>query len=108
MEQVIVSSKIPLSLIIEYKGKQVTLNGSNTALIPEYGIGTTEVDKSFMDAWLDANKDQPYVKSGAIWVSSNAKNAKAEAKEKTGLKTGTERIDKKELDKIKEKQNKGM
>ena len=108
MATVTVSSKIPLDLIIEHKGKSVTLNGSNKSLIPEYGVGSTEVEKTFAEAWFEANKHQPYVANGVVFYSKNQDVAKGEAKEKIDLKSGTERLEKSTLDKIQAEKDKAV
>ena len=91
-QQVTIGCKLTTGLIIGIGGKQVTLNGANSSGIVG-GYGLTSVDKELADAWFEAYKDFDPVKAGLIFVQDKEANAKAQAKEQTGVKTGTEKLD---------------
>lgn len=91
-EQVTVGCKLPHGLIIGIGDKQVALNGANSSEIIG-GYGLTKVDKDLATAWFDAYKDYDPVKAGLIFVQGKEADAKAQAKEQAGVKTGTEKLD---------------
>lgn len=92
MAQVVVGCKLPNGLHIHLDGKEVTLNGSNSSRVIG-GYGLTNVDESFITAWLAAHQDFPAVRAGLIFVQVNAKKAEDEADEKVDVKSGLEGID---------------
>lgn len=78
----------------------ITLNGNahpqNMAPKADIASGfalTYDVPKDFWDEWVSQNKTLPAVKNGLVFAQPNARRAKDEAKEKTDLRTGLERID---------------
>lgn len=64
----------------------------------EWGI-TEGVPKAFWDAWREAKKHFKIIKGGFIFAQPNTSEAKAQAKEMNGLKTGLERLTPKNLPK---------
>lgn len=108
MATVTIGCKIPLGLVLEVGNKKVTLNGSNKTLIPEFGIGLTEVEKDFADQWFKENSFRSCVVNNLVFVEKDDKSAVAKAKEIIDVKSGTERLDKGELDKVKAEQDKAF
>jgi hypothetical protein len=98
MATVTIGCKLPLGLILEVGKKQVTINGANKALLPEYGVGFTEVEKEFAEQWFKENQHRECVKQKHIEISKSETEAKAKAKEISLVKTGTERLTKTELE----------
>lgn len=90
-EQVTIGCKLATGLIIGIGDKQAQLNGANSSEIIG-GYGLTKVDKDLSDAWFDAYKDFEPVKAGLIFVQDKEVNAKAQAKEQAGTKSGTEKL----------------
>ncbi|HFC8465373.1 TPA: hypothetical protein ACFP4A_000636 [Neisseria subflava] len=81
---VTVGCKLPNGLIIEVGGRSVELNGANASnTIGGHGI-TYNVDADFFNAWMEAHQDRDMVKNGFVFAHEDAKNTKAEAREKTG------------------------
>jgi hypothetical protein len=93
MATITVGCKLPHGLIIEVDGHAVTLNGKNSSnVIGGYGL-TEGVDKDFFGKWMSANRDSAAVKNGLIFAQDRADSARSEAKERKGVKNGTEGID---------------
>lgn len=92
MAQVMVGCKLPNGLHLDYMGKRVTLNGSNSSEVIG-GHGLTMVDKEFFEGWLKERQDYAPVKAGLIFAHDKESNARAEAKEKASNKSGFEGID---------------
>lgn len=89
---VTVGCKLPNGLIIEAGGKSVELNGANASnIIGGHGI-TYNVDADFFNAWMAAHQDRDMVKNGFVFAHEDAKDTKAEAREKTGNETKLEAI----------------
>lgn len=89
-QTVIVGCKIANGLLLELNGVKVRIAGANASeLIGGHGI-TRNVDKSFMDAWLKANKELSFVKGGFIFIHDKEADTAAESKEKAAEKTGAE------------------
>lgn len=91
MPQVIVGCKLPNGLHLDYAGKRVTLNGSNSAEVIG-GHGLTMVDKEFFEGWLKERHDYAPVKAGLIFAHDKESNARAEAKEKASNPSGFEGV----------------
>ena len=90
MATVLVGCKLPHGIVIEYKGKSVTLDGLNKSSIIGADHMATSVDEGFWNGWLSENKEFAPVKSGAIFSAGNEQNLKAKAKEAKDIKTGFE------------------
>jgi len=89
---VTVGCKLPNGLIIEVGGQSVELNGANASnIIGGHGI-TYDVDADLFNAWLEAHQDRDMVKNGFVFAHEDAKNTKAEAREKTDNETKLEAI----------------
>lgn len=89
---VTVGCKLPNGLIIEVGGQSVELNGANASnIVGGHGI-TYDVDADFFNAWLEAHQDRDMVKNGFVFAHEEAKNTKAEAREKADNETKLEAI----------------
>lgn len=64
----------------------------------EWGI-TTGIPKDFWEVWRESKKQFKMIKGGFIFAQANQADAKAQAKEMEGLKTGLERLTPKNLPK---------
>lgn len=95
---VIVMCKLPTGIILDMPNpdggpdRTVRLNGANH---PEavLGAGLTYVDAEFWAAWRERNKGFDPLETGAIWAAEREGDAKAQAKEMKGHKTGFEGLD---------------
>jgi len=88
-----IGCKLPHGLIIEHPAdpaKTVILAGLNRAQIIGATYATTEVDGDFWDSWKAANKDAPYLESGAVFEGKSAADVAAIAKETAKRTTGFE------------------
>lgn len=56
-------------------------------IIGDYGL-TEGVDKDFWDAWLEANKEQPYVVNGLIFAAGKREYGEAEAEDRRDTWSG--------------------
>ena len=96
---VVVGLKHPNGLILTavVGGKEVshTLNGWSKTLIHtrENIAFTTDVPEDLWAAWLADNKESKLVKGGYIFAQTKEKEAKAQAKEVKGKKSGHEGLD---------------
>lgn len=103
MPNVTVGCKLPHGLIIRLNSNsktQVTLNGANSGTVVGLDgkvqrgtCGFTQVDETFINAWLKAYADTVMVKKGLIFISKNQKEAQAQADDKENIKTGFEPTD---------------
>lgn len=73
-------------------GEKVWLNGANKSGLIN-GVGLTEVDASFWDAWVKDNASFAPFKNGHIFVQSTRERALSAADERKTLKTGVEPLD---------------
>lgn len=90
---VTVGCKLPNGLHAEIGDTTVIFNGTNSSTIAG-GFGLTEgVDAEFWKAWLEQNKNMPFVKNGFVFAHTKESSLKAETKEKAGEKTGLEPLD---------------
>ena len=66
---------------------------------PETYLGhtVTEVPRRHWEEWLAKNKNHPAVTRGFIFVSTNEKDARAEARERQSETTGFEQLDPKRM-----------
>ena len=100
MAVVTVGCRLPSGLEIQVGDKKIELAGQNQRykelgieiiLLKDEDYGTTEVDASFWEAWKQiVGQDFVPLKSGAIFESKNATEAKAQAKDLKEKKTGHE------------------
>ena len=100
MAVVTVGCRLPSGLEIQVGDKKIELAGQNQRykelgieiiLLKDEDYGTTEVDASFWEAWKQiVGQDFAPLKSGAIFESKNATEAKAQAKDLKEKKTGHE------------------
>lgn len=58
-------------------------------IIADFGV-TEGVDKDFWDAWLEANKDQPYCKNGLIFAAEKRDYGEDEAHDRRDTRSGLE------------------
>jgi hypothetical protein len=80
------------------KGPRVRLNGANKAQTNQlllvtprvHDYGRTQVDRSFWERWLAANKDMDAVKKGFIFAEEKKDDFKAHRNECLPEKTGLE------------------
>lgn len=108
MATVTIGCKIPIGLVLEVGKERITLNGSNKTLIPEYGVGLTEVDKNISDQWFKENSHRSCVVNNLVFVEKTNESARDKAKDLIKVKSGTERIPKQDLDKRKEQQERSL
>lgn len=101
MSTITIGCRLPSGLVLDIgddKNTKVELEGQRQAqarskiiLLSEDDYGTTEVDSSFWEAFCArVGPDFAPIKSGAIFVAKNEKEAKAIAKDLKGKKTGHE------------------
>ena len=101
MSTVTIGCRLPSGLIldlgdqktppVELEGQRQAQARSKIVLLSEDDYGTTEVDQSFWEAFMArVGPDFAPVKSGAIFVAKNEKEAKAMHKDLKGQKTGHE------------------
>lgn len=89
-ETIVVGCKLPNGLVVDQDGYTVTLNGANASnVIGGYGL-TDGVDKDAFDKWLEAHKNQPYVKKELVFAQAKANSAQSKASENASVKTGLE------------------
>jgi len=94
---VTVGCKLPngilLSAMVGGKVVEHRLNGWNQNVLQDTGCGITyDVPKELWAAWLDQFKGSKLVKGGFVFAHAQEKSVKAEAKEKTKVKSGTEQL----------------
>lgn len=94
MSTVLIGCRLPNGIVLRHPDANnlttVKLNGRNQSEIIGATFSTTEVDESFWAEWLASNMTFAPLKNKAIFVTSDEKSAKAQAKEldkssKTGL-----------------------
>ncbi|CAK7193142.1 hypothetical protein COMNV_01355 [Commensalibacter sp. Nvir] len=99
-DDVIVSCKLLHGLYLDVKGKRIRLNGimhskyiERLSFTPDpQAVGLTKVPREFWQAWLAEHQTYEPVLKGLIFASEKKQDALDEAKEKTGVKHGLERI----------------
>lgn len=98
--------KTPNGFTLEVGNQKVVIAGYNNVesnIIYDrstHGIGVTyDVSQELWDKWRSVYKDHPLVVNGLVWEAKSDNNAKAEAKEKKSVKTGTEQKTREELSK---------
>jgi hypothetical protein len=82
------------------RAKRVTLEGwshpqnmaPNSQIVGGFAL-TPNVDKEFWDAWLAQNAELDAVRNGLIFAHEKTMSLEAEARDKTTLKSGLERLD---------------
>ena len=98
MSTVTVSLKWPNGIILQVSDKQQKIKGWNDedkviiTSLEKVGV-TEEVDAGLWKAWLEQHKNHPLVVNGLIFAAETANKAKAESKERKGVKSGAEPID---------------
>jgi len=101
MSTVTIGCRLPCGLIldlgdpnkpsVELAGQRQAQARSKIIVLSEDDYGTTEVDQSFWEAFVErVGPDFAPIKSGAIFVAKNEKEAKAIHKDLKGKKTGHE------------------
>lgn len=92
-----VCCKLPNGIVLQHpieKERTVTLKGKSKAVIVGADYGTTMVDQDFWNDWYAANsqsgREFAPLKSGAIFVAKDGKDAEAKAKDFKERKTGFE------------------
>ncbi|ELQ6249048.1 hypothetical protein AUN02_14555 [Cronobacter sakazakii] len=89
-ETIVVGCKLPNGLVVEQEGYTVTLNGANSSnVVGGYGL-TEGVDKDAFEKWLEAHKNQPYVKNELVFAQAKANSAQSKATENASVKSGLE------------------
>ena len=104
MTTVTVSLKQPNDLHLIVGDKTVTVSGWNSNRIFQLSdsekVGLTDnVPEEHWKAWLAKFKNHPLHVNGLIFASSSESKVKAETKERKGVKSGLEALDKETLDK---------
>ncbi len=97
VKTVFVGCKLPNGIILEHPkndAKKVELNGLNKNLVIGAEHAVTEVEALFWDAWIKVNSAFDAVKSGAIFVASDARSLESVATENKKRKTGLEPMSK--------------
>lgn len=95
MSTVTVSLKYPNGIILEVGAEKFPLNGYNSdslCIIEGFDrVGLTHgVPEALWKAWLEKHKDHPLHLNGLIFASASENKARAESKERKGLKSGME------------------
>lgn len=109
MSKVTIGCRLPSGLIldlgdssktvVELAGQRQAQARSPIVLLSEEDYGTTEVDQSFWEAFCArVGPDFAPIKSGAIFVAKNEKEAKAINKDLKGKKTGHEPLPQEDKD----------
>lgn len=87
---VVIGCKLPNGFVMQVGEVARVIKGFNSSVVIG-GHGVTEgVPAELWGAWLKENKDRDLVKNGFVFARANSKDVKAEAKEKTREKSGTE------------------
>lgn len=93
MSKVTVGCKLPTGITIKVDAVSVILNGTNSSnVIGGYGL-TQNVDKTFMEEWLERNKGIAMVRKGFVFIQKNEKEAVAKAKDNAENDNGMEAMD---------------
>ncbi len=94
-----ICSKLPHGLILENPmnaSQTVEIAGLNSimtlGLLPGDQVATTNVDEDFWNSWTLVHKDFPALKSGALFVAKDDKDARAIERELSKVKSGFERL----------------
>lgn len=100
MSTVSISCKTPNGIIMQVGETSYPIAGWNTkeSIIVAVGhiekVGITEdIPTEFWKKWLEQHKDHPIVVNGLIFASESTNKAKAESKERKGVKSGSEALD---------------
>lgn len=100
MSTVSISCKTPNGILMQVGENTVTINGWNAkeSIIVPVGhiekVGITEdVPTALWKAWLEKHKNHPLVVNGLIFAAETTNRAKAESKERKGVKSGAEALD---------------
>jgi len=94
--EIIKPHELQYSLVpAEPTGPRVLLNGANSTRIERispqsFAYGTTEVDADFAKAWFEANKDEPFVKKGLVFMVASEAALRGEIKDRADELTGLE------------------
>lgn len=91
-DTVVVGCKLPNGLLAQVEKTKIVFNGLNSSKISG-GHGLTTVPADFWNAWLEMNSGLAMVRNGFVFAHEKAADTKAEAKEKSGEKTGLESLD---------------
>lgn len=93
MSVVTVALAMPNGLIAQVGNKKIKFNGWNDNLIEGNTHGYTEnVPKEFYDEWVKKHSFLKIVKDNFIFADEKQSRVKAEVKDNTGRKTGTEQL----------------
>lgn len=109
MSTVTIGCRLPSGLIldlgdptkptVELAGQRQAQARSTMILLSEEDYGTTVVDQSYWEAFVNrVGPDFAPIKSGAIFVAKNEKEAKAIHKDLKGKKTGHEPLPQEDKD----------
>lgn len=98
MSTVTVSCKTPNGFLLQVGKAEQVIKGWNSNEIEVLSnverVGFThEVDANLWKQWLEANKETLLVKNGLVFANESANKVRAEAKERKGVKSGSEAID---------------
>ena len=80
------------------QGPRILIKGANSlrtdrrAAQGSHPYAVTRVPIDHWEAWLRQNKDRAYVKNGLVFVAKDKSDAKAIAKERKDVRTGTEAL----------------
>lgn len=91
MANITVGCKLPHGLVITVGGKSVTLAGANSSHIIG-GYGMTQVDKDLFEAWKKEFASYAPLKNGLIFEQASRSSAESEAKERSDIRSGFERL----------------
>lgn len=106
MTTVTVSLKHPNGILMKVGNREIKINGWNSDnslfISPTEKVGVTpDVPADLWKAWLESHKNHPLHKNGLIFANTSESKVKAEAKERTGVKSGMEQIDPKNVKSVK-------
>ena len=89
---VVIGCKIPNGVKIRGAGKEFTLNGANQSnVIGGYGI-TEDVPAEVWEDYAKAHAKSPAIVNELIFAQKDTRSAHDAAKERSGQKTGFEKI----------------
>ena len=101
MSTVTVSCKTPNGILMQVGETTQVINGWNAKEATIITVGhiekvglTDDVPVALWKAWLEKHKNHPLVLNGLIFASETVSRAKAESKERKGVKSAMEALDK--------------
>lgn len=90
---VVVYSRLPMSVNVRVNNQTLLINGKNTSGIIGSNYGITYMDRQTWDAIAKQYNKVKWLKNGHVFMSANEEQAKGKAAEEIKRKTGLEEVD---------------